>query len=215
MIRLVALALVVASCGAQFTEDPETAVARLTGDVCGDPLVGTAVVIRDELMLTAAHNVAGADGPMTVVFADGSSFDTTLVGFDPDRDVAFLSTPGMLRDPIKMSDPTVPASGSVLRVNEGSVEIITFTDGELIIAVGHDIYDDESTVHRSTLRISASIGPGFSGAPVLDEDGSLTAVVTLRSRASGDIYAITTAEIRHAFAATDLETTVETDRCVP
>ena len=170
MIRLVALALIVASCGGglQFTEDPGTAVARLTGNVCGDPLVGTAVVIRDELMLTAAHNVAGGDGPMTLTFADGATFDATIVGFDADRDVAFLSTPGLLRHPIRMAEPTAPASGSVVRIHEGSIETIQYTDGELVTAVGHDIYDDKSLINRSTLRFAARIGPGFSGAPVLD-----------------------------------------------
>ena len=121
----------------------------------------------------------------------------------------------MLRHPIRMAEPTAPASGSVVRIHEGSIETIQYTDGELVTAVGRDIYDDESLINRSTLRFPARIGPGFSGAPVLDGDGSLTGIVTLRSRCSGQIYAITTYEIRQAFAATDLETTLQPDRCVP
>lgn len=217
MKRLVAVALLLAACGGpDFAADPAASVARLTGTVCGKPLVGTAIVIRDELMLTAAHNVTGAAGSMTITFADGESFETTVVGFDQHRDVAFLDAPGMHRLPIRMADPNVPASGTVIRILESSEpETVAYDSGELITAVGHDIYDDPSDVRRSTLRIEASIGSGFSGAPVLDTDGSLTAMVTLRSRSTGQIYAITTSEIRQAFAATDLETSAATGRCLP
>ena len=209
--------LALASCGggAQFTEEPFDAVAQLRGSACGRPVVASAVVIRDELMLTAAHNVAGADGAFEVVFEDGTTFDATAVGFDIHRDVAFLSTPGMHRLPIRMRDPVAGDGGSVLRLRGDKRVEVPFTIGELVVAVGHDIYDDPSQVRRVNLRLDAPVVSGFSGAPVLSEAGELVGIVNARSRQSSLVYAVVTNEIRAAFAETDLDTEAVTERCVP
>ncbi len=212
---LMAAVLITSACGGpQFIDDPQDAVARLSGVVCGEEVVATAAVIRDELMVTAAHTVAGADGPLLITFADGESFQASVVGFDRHRDVAFLATPGMHRLPIRMGDPTGDDRGSVLRLSSQlDPESVSYEAAELVVAVGHDIFDDPSEVRRANVRIDATVGPGFSGAPVLDEEGTLTGIVSARSRATSLVYAVATSEIRLAFAETDLATPARNDRC--
>lgn len=211
---LTSVVLLVACGGTQFADQPFTAVARLSGVVCGSEMVGTAVVIRDELLVTAAHNVAGADGPMTITFSDATTHQAVVVGFDIHRDIAFLSTPGMHRLPIRMANPQEGATGKILRLR-GPIaeEAVQYSRAEIVTAVGHDIFDDRSDVRRANLRLEAVIGAGFSGAPVLDSDGSLTAMVNTRSRQSALIYAVMTSEIRAAYAETDVAVVVETNRC--
>ena len=211
------MTLASAACGGgpQFAEEPFDAVAQLRGTACGSPVVASAVVIRDELMLTAAHNVAGGEEAFEIVFEDGATFAATVVGFDIHRDVAFLSTPGMHRLPIRMRDPVAGDGGSVLRLRSGDRVEVPFSSGELVVAVGHDIYDDPSEVRRVNLRIDAPVVSGFSGAPVLSEAGELVGIVNARSRQTSLVYAVVTNEIRAAFADTDLDTEAVTDRCMP
>lgn len=215
---LVATALLIAGCGEpQFIDDPHDAVARLSGEVCGDAMVATAVVVRDELLVTAAHNVAGADGPLTVTFRDGEAFSAGVVALDIHRDLAFLAVAGMHRLPIRMGDAAAGGEGgTVLRLAPDlTPDAVPYGTAELVTAVGHDIFDDPSDVRRLNLRIDAGAGSGYSGAPVLDAEGTLTGIVSSRSRSTSLIYAVTTSEIRAAFAETDLTSPAVNDRCPP
>ena len=134
---LTSVVLLVACGGTQFADQPFTAVARLSGLVCGSEMVGTAVVIRDELLVTAAHNVAGADGPLTITFSDATTHQAVVVGFDIHRDIAFLSTPGMHRLPIRMANPQQGATGKILRLR-GPIaeEAVRYSRAEIVTAVG-------------------------------------------------------------------------------
>ena len=64
------------------------------GQACDRIQEGTGFVVGENLIVTNAHVVAG-ENRTHVVTSDGRRLDTTVVAFDPNRDLAVLRVPGL------------------------------------------------------------------------------------------------------------------------
>lgn len=176
--------------------DPFESVAQLRGHVCGRAMVGSAVVIAEELLITAAHNVAGSEGGLTATFEDGLEHAVTLVAIDFDRDLALLSAPGIRRPFISLADPVPREGGRIIRLRAQAERAeVPFTDAEPIIAVGRNMYDEESAVRRANVRVSSAAGVGYSGGPVLNPHDEMIGLVYATARLDDVTYANASAEV--------------------
>ena len=194
---LVALVLVLSACGSTpAASDPFDSVAQLRGHVCGRAMVGSAVVVGSGLLVTVADNVAGAGGGLTASFEDGVEHSVTLVDIDVDRDLALLSAPTVERPTIALAQPVPGESGRIIRLR-AQVERaeVAYTDAEPVVAVGRNIYDEESTARRSNVRVSAAAGAGYSGGPILNMNDEMIGLVYATARLEDVTYANTSAEV--------------------
>ena len=212
---LVALVLVSSACGsAPAASDPFDSVAQLRGHVCGRAMVGSAVVVGRGLLVTVAHNVAGSEGGLTASFEDGVEHPVTLVGIDVDRDLALLSAPTVERPNIAVAQPIPGESGRIIRLR-AQVERaeVAYTDAEPVVAVGRNIYDEESTARRSNVRVSAAAGAGYSGGPILNMKDEMIGLVYATARLEDVTYANTSAEVESFLATVDPSTESDPGRC--
>lgn len=154
-------------------------------DESGDPLMwllrpprevlGSGIVIDGEgLILTNAHVVQRA-GEIHVRRPDGEDVNTTLVGTDPDSDLAL----------VRIADPTglVPAPfGDSDRIEVGSYVVAigsplgfhhTVTTG--VLSAKARGLDDSGL---EFLQTDAAVNPGSSGGPLLDLSGKVIGVIT-------------------------------------
>ena len=171
------------------------ATVRIEGRACSLIQDGTGIAIGADLVLTAAHVVAG-ESRTAVVRADGSSLLGTTVAFDPDRDVAVLRVPGLglpflVTGDARVGDlvgiPGHPAGGP-LRIANGRI-------AERITATGRDIYDRVDT-RRDVFVLAASLAPGDSGAGLVSTDGRLVGLAfAVDPDSATTAYALTTAEL--------------------
>ena len=208
--------LVTGACAQSPLEstDPFDSVAQLRGEVCGRPMVGSAVVIGPHLLITAAHNVAGSETDLTITFEDGVVHAVALVGIDIDRDLALLSVPTADRPPIVVAASLPGEEGRIIRLRgEGERAEVLFTDADPVTAVGRNLYDEESSVRRANVRVRATAGPGYSGGPILNGDGQMTGLVYAVARIEDTTYANTTGEIDVFLASVDPATRVDSGRC--
>ena len=138
--------------------------------------LGSGVVIDAERhVLTNAHVVARASR-IRVATADGREFDATLVGADPNNDLA------VLRVDTDEKLPWIPLGDSAdLMVGEPVIAIgnpfglsHTVTTG-VVSALDRSIRS-ETRVFHGFLQTDASINPGNSGGPLLDATGELIAI---------------------------------------
>ena len=131
-------------------------------------------------VVTSSHVVRGADS-IEVVLHNGERLQATMVGSDPDSDVAVLQ--------IDLSDRSVKA---------GQLPVITLGEssglrvGDVVLAIGNPFGVGQtvtmgiiSATGRSHLGISkyenfiqtdASINPGNSGGALIDAQGKLVAI---------------------------------------
>ncbi len=140
--------------------------------------LGSGVLIdADRRVLTNEHVVARASR-IRATLADGREFDATLVGADPNNDLAVLRLE---------TDEKLPwvslGSSADLMVGEPVIAIgnpfglsHTVTTG-VVSALNRSIRS-ESRVFHGFLQTDASINPGNSGGPLLNAAGELIAINT-------------------------------------
>ncbi|MFM7617712.1 MAG: CvpA family protein [Actinomycetes bacterium] len=167
---------------------------RIEGRACSLLQDGTGVAIGADLVLTAAHVVAGEERT-AVIRPDGSSLLATVVAFDPARDVAVLRAPGLGLPFLRTGSASVGdlvgipghPRGGPLRIEDARI-------AERITATGRDIYDRRDT-RRDVFVLAAALEPGDSGAGLVSTDGRLVGLAfAIDPDTATTAYALTDAE---------------------
>jgi S1-C subfamily serine protease len=187
---------------------------KVEAAACGRLQDGSGAVVDDELIVTNAHVVAGAEQVGVFRGGDGRFVEAEVVAFDPDRDLAVLRTPGIDRPALPLGDADVGGSGAVFGYpGGGDLEIAPFEIGERIDARGTDIYDRNPTV-RDVLILAADLQPGDSGGALVDPAGQVVgvafAIAPDRDRVA---YALTPEEVA-AVMTGNLSDEVGTGPCI-
>ncbi|MCU0970821.1 MAG: trypsin-like peptidase domain-containing protein [Gammaproteobacteria bacterium] len=139
------------------------------------------------LLVTSHHVIDGAD-TIEALLADGRSVRVTLIGSDPETDLAVLRAEGSAPPPI----PVGRTSG--LRV------------GDVVLAIGNPFGFGQTVTHgivsatgRNHLGISrfenfiqtdAAINPGNSGGPLVNVDGEMVGINTAIYSETGGSHGI-------------------------
>jgi putative serine protease PepD len=150
---------------------------------------GSGVVLSaDGFVLTNNHVVAGADGTIRLIFADGTSANAEIVGTDPKTDLAVLKAEGVSdltpakfgdSDGIRVGD-TVLALGSPLGL-QGSVTAGIISSLDRTIQAGDNSQADPTRGASSIsglLQTDAPINPGNSGGALVNTRGEVIGINT-------------------------------------
>ncbi|MCU1498320.1 MAG: hypothetical protein JWM47_2273 [Acidimicrobiales bacterium] len=185
----------------------------VTGEACGQVQEGTGFVVGDDLVATNAHVVAGED-ETAVETSDGRSHPGTVLAFDPDRDLAIVSVPGLDRPVLPLGAAAVGDRGAVFgHPGGGPLRLAPFEVGERVDATGSDIYDREQ-VTRQVLVLAAALRPGDSGSALVSPDGDVVGVAfAIAPDRPGVSYALSTRELQ-AVLATVADRPVPTGSCL-
>jgi len=135
-------------------------------------------------IVTNNHVVAGAD-EITVAFADGREYPATLVGTDPQTDIAVLRVEAGDLTPLPLGDSDalrpgqwVIAAGSPFGLSSTITTGVISATGRQ--SVGINDYED-------FIQTDAAINPGNSGGPLLDIRGRVIGVNSaIASRSGGN-----------------------------
>ncbi len=143
------------------------------------------IISKEGHILTNNHVVEGA-ARIQVIFLDGKKYPATLVGNDPENDLAVIEVTAD-RDlaPIVLGDSDgllvgqkVFAIGNPFGLNS------TLTTG-IISAVDRPLSTKKGMVIENVIQTDASINPGNSGGPLLDSEGKMIGVNTAIFSPSG------------------------------
>lgn len=202
--------------GSTALDEAAQSVARVSGVAysCGTGATGSGFVIDDDLIVTNAHVVAGADTVM-IELPGEPAVDGAVVYFDPVDDLAMISAdvdaaPLDVVPSLSVGDSAVvqgyPYGGPFTAVPSTVIDV-----GEMPI---DDVYGGEKSP-REVYTLAAEVRPGNSGGPLLTPDGEVAGVVFARDLDDDRIgYAMTTAELLPAMASSGSEP-VSTGACLP
>ncbi len=128
-------------------------------------------------ILTNHHVVANAQ-KLEVTLADGSKWPATLIGSDPDNDLAVIKI-----DAPKEKLKIIPMGDSKnLRIGQKVLAIgtpfgfeRTLTTG-VVSSLGRTIRSEVGTLIEEVIQTDAAINPGNSGGPLLNSDGEIIGI---------------------------------------
>jgi serine protease Do len=141
--------------------------------------LGSGVIIDAEGHVLTNEHVVGRASRIKVSLQDGRELDATLIGADPNNDLA------VLRIETDEKLPWVaPGSSADLLVGEPVIAIgnpfglsQTVTTG-VLSALDRSLRASEDRAFYGFLQTDASINPGNSGGPLLNAEGSLIGINT-------------------------------------
>lgn len=148
-------------------------------------------------IITNNHVVGDAE-KIVVIFSDGTEVDATLVGTDPDSDLAVI-----LVDPSEAPLTTVPLGNSdEIKVGEYVIAIGnpfglsgSMTSG-IISGLGRNLPADAAAPNGRSFSIpgiiqtDAAINPGNSGGPLLNLNGEVIGVNTAIATSNGEFAGV-------------------------
>ncbi len=180
-------------------------IVKITGvaESCNRGQEGSGWVVGPQRVITNAHVVAGVTSEHVRVGGTGRSYDARVIVFDPQRDLAVLSVPGLPAPALRQ--------GSVLKRSDGAIVAGFPLDGpytlgparvrDVLKATGADIYGNPGVV-RQIYSLFAKVEPGNSGGPLLSPNGEVVGIVFAKSLDDNKTgYALTLAEARPVLEA--------------
>ena len=175
-------------------------VVKVEGISCQRILDGSGFVVGPGLVVTNAHVVAG-EPSSTVQRDDGARLAATVVAFDPGRDLALLSVPGLARPALRLAPPASAQRGGVFGHPGGApLRVAPFQIDRQITATSADIYG-RGHVTRQVLELAAALEPGDSGSAVVDQQGHVVGVAfAISTDRPGLAYALSSAELTRELA---------------
>ena len=193
-------------------------IVKINGvaEACNRGQEGSGWVVAPERVVTNAHVVAGVSFENVRVGGTGRSYAARVVVFDPQRDLAVLSVPG-LRAPALLQGPDLKRSDGAVVAGfplDGPYRVNSARVRDVLTAKGADIYGNPG-VAREVYSLFARVEPGNSGGPLLSPVGEVVGVVFAKSLDDDEIgYALTLDEARPVLdAASSSSRPVSTGRC--
>jgi S1-C subfamily serine protease len=150
--------------------------------------LGSGVIIDSNkaIVLTNAHVIEGA-AQINVTLLDGRIFTATMLGSDPDFDLAVLKlddATDLPELPMAQSDDIMPGE-TVIAIGNPLGFSHTVTTG-VVSALNRSIKTDNATI-TDLIQIDAAINPGNSGGPLINLAGELVGVNTAMLRQAANI----------------------------
>ena len=194
--------------------DATTRVVKVLGTACGVGVEGTGWVAANDLVVTAAHVVAGEEN--TTIRIPGQVLPrlADVVVLDVHNDVAVLHVEGLGLEPLPLADPRsgtavaiigYPLDGG-LRATPGRIGLTATVLTQ--DALGH------GPVTRTITAVAGQVEHGDSGGPAVDAAGRVQSSIFAARLGSASGYGVPPSIIRADLARAGTQR-VDTGACAP
>src|SRR5436190_7452417 len=151
-------------------------VVRVLGTACGVGVEGTGWTARADLVVTAAHVVAGQDDTV-VERQSGARLPAQAVAFDTRNDIAVLRVDGLGLRPLPLAAARSGSAVAVLGFPEnGPFTATPARIGRTSVVLAEDAYG-RGPVTRAITSLGGRVRHGDSGAPAVDARGAVESTV--------------------------------------
>ncbi|MGK5738170.1 S1C family serine protease [Micromonospora sp. URMC 103] len=150
-------------------------VSSLGGTSEGSGFIASA----DGHVITNDHVVAGGTGKASVVFNDGSSAPATLVGQDPESDIAVIKVDRNGLRPVEFGDSDALAVGDPVLAVGSPLSLANTVTAGIVSALDRTMQAGEPggpVRYYAAIQTDAAVNHGNSGGPLVDAAGRVVGV---------------------------------------
>ncbi|MGK5519906.1 MarP family serine protease [Micromonospora sp. URMC 107] len=206
-----------ALAGSQVVVNSQRSVVKVLGSApsCSRRIEGSGFVYADDRVMTNAHVVAGTRS--TVVELNGDRYDSKVVVYDPDRDLAVLHVPGLPGPSMRFAAGNAGSGADAIVLGfplDGPYNAQSARIRDVDRITGPDIYSG-GNVTREVYTIRALVQSGNSGGPLVSSNGLVLGVIFAAAADDPNTgFAVTAAEARPvALAGAERTRAVGTGDC--
>ncbi|MET8832597.1 trypsin-like peptidase domain-containing protein [Micromonospora sp. NPDC004540] len=137
------------------------------------------VVSADGHIITNDHVVADGPGKATVVFNDGSTAPGTVVGQDPESDIAVIKVTRTGLKPVEFGDSDALAVGDPVLAIGSPLSLANTVTAGIVSALDRTMMAGEPggpTRYYAAIQTDAAVNHGNSGGPLVDGAGRVVGV---------------------------------------
>ncbi|SBT54369.1 putative serine protease PepD [Micromonospora narathiwatensis] len=137
------------------------------------------VVSTDGHIVTNDHVVSGGTGKATVIFNDGSSAPATVVGQDPESDLAVIKATRTGLRPVEFGDSDGLAVGDPVLAIGSPLSLANTVTAGIVSALDRTMQAGEPggpTRYYAAIQTDAAVNHGNSGGPLVDGAGRVVGV---------------------------------------
>ncbi|MFC0004788.1 S1C family serine protease [Micromonospora siamensis] len=150
-------------------------VTSLGGTSEGSGFVASA----DGHVITNDHVVSGGVGKASVIFNDGSSAPATVVGQDPESDIAVIKVSRSGLKPVEFGDSDALAVGDPVLAIGSPLSLANTVTAGIVSALDRTMQAGEPggpTRYYAAIQTDAAVNHGNSGGPLVDGAGRVVGV---------------------------------------
>ncbi|MDV3124082.1 acid resistance serine protease MarP [Mycobacterium sp. 21AC1] len=194
---------------------PSVVKIRGIAPSCQKVLEGSGFVVAPNRVMSNAHVVAGADS--VTIEVDGTTYDASVVSYDPNADISILDVPDLPSAPLSFADAPAPqGTDAVVMGYPGGGDFLATPARvrEIIELNGPDIYRT-TTVTREVYTVRGTVRQGNSGGPMINRSGKVLGVVF--GAAVDDVdtgFVLTAKEVERQLAKIGNTQRVATGTCI-
>ncbi|MGS2618128.1 S1C family serine protease [Micromonospora sp. LZ34] len=137
------------------------------------------IASADGHVITNDHVVAGGSGKASVIFNDGSSSPATVVGQDPESDIAVIKVARTGLRPVEFGDSEALAVGDPVLAIGSPLSLANTVTAGIVSALDRTMQAGEPggpVRYYAAIQTDAAVNHGNSGGPLVDGAGRVVGV---------------------------------------
>jgi S1-C subfamily serine protease len=141
--------------------------------------LGSGIVFDGQGNIVTNAHVAGNAKRFAVTMANGNRDTATLVGTDPQSDIAVVHLDGARPSPATFADSGIVQSGGVVLAIGNPLGLQSSVTQGIVSSLNRDVSEGNGVTLSDVIQTSAEINPGNSGGALVDLSGRVVGVPTL------------------------------------
>jgi len=196
------------------TSEAATRVVKVKGTACGVGIEGSGWFAGRDLVVTAAHVVAGEQDTIVQVPGEIGWRVVDVVALDVHNDIAVLRVPRADEKPLPLADPRSGAAVAIVGypLDQG-LTAVPGRIGHTATVLTRDALG-RGPVGRTITAVAGRVEHGDSGGPAIDANGAVESTIFAARIGSASGYGVPSSIVRSDLSRAGT-TRVDTGACAP